>query len=251
VNAPAVTRPVIATTPAPPVLPIWLLSQGLNIERHGRALRPFTREEFGGGDTAPSEAHVHSVNELIARLRSGIAARTKELQQAVRIAAQQPTPAHIRRATDLKQVGHSAVMATEKVWDFYFELFGQRNTLFAPWLLSCDRIARDCYQAAFVRVGVARSLPSPPPFSYMRTGFSPATYTRNIRLSKIGRQLNPFPLIQLPYHRLVNPWTLGAILHEVSHNLQNDIGLQVAIPKAILRRLLGAGVPPEVAKQWA
>ena len=39
------------------------------------------------------------------------------------------------------------------------------------------------------------------------------------------KQLNPFPLVQLPYHRLVNPWTLGAVMHEVSHNLQTDLGL--------------------------
>src|SRR5574341_373041 len=77
----------------------------------------------------------------------------------------------------------------------------------------------------------------------MRTGFSPATFRRGIPLRRLGRQLNPFPLIQLPYHRLVNPWTLGAILHEVSHNLQNEIGL----PRAIARRLLQHGFPPAVA----
>lgn len=251
VNAPAVTRPEIVTTPAPPVLPVWLLSQGMNIERHERALRPFIREEFGGGDVAPSESHIRTVNELVGKLRAGLSLRTQALLEAVRAAVRNPTPENLSRATELKQAGHNAVMATEKVWDFYFELFGQRQTQFAPWLLSCDRIGRDCYQAAFVRVGVARSLPSPPPFSYVRTGFSPATYTRHIRLSKIGRQINPFPLIQLPYHRLVNPWTLGAVLHEVSHNLQNDLGLQLAIPRAVLRRLLGAGAPPAVARQYA
>ena len=62
-------------------------------------------------------------------------------------------------------------------------------------------------------------------YGLARTGFSPATFRRNLPLRRLGRQLNPFPLIQLPYHRLVNPWTLGAVLHEVSHNLQNDLGL--------------------------
>jgi len=71
-----------------------------------------------------------------------------------------------------------------------------------------------------------------------------------IPLKRLGRQLNPFPLIQLPYHRLVNPWTLGAILHEVCHNLQNDLGLAKAVPRAIARRLLEAGLGRSVAAVW-
>jgi hypothetical protein len=82
------------------------------------------------------------------------------------------------------------------------------------------------------------------------TGFSPATFRRGIPLRRLGQQLNPFPLIQLPYHRLVNPWTLGAILHEVSHNLQNEIGLATTLPRAIARRLLQHGFPPSVAAIW-
>ncbi len=69
----------------------------------------------------------------------------------------------------------------------------------------------------------------------MRTGFSPATYRRNIPLRKLGRQLNPFPLVQLPYHRMVNPWTMGAILHEVCHNLQNELALEDEIPRVVYR----------------
>src|SRR5207253_10522602 len=112
------------------------------------------------------------------------------------------------------------------------------------WLLSCDRIALNCYQATYLNVGEAKSLPAPPPFSYMRTGFSPATYRRGIPLRKLGQQLNPFPLVQLPYHRLVNPWTLGAALHEVSHNLQSDLGLGQAAPRAIAHRPLKSALRP-------
>ncbi len=87
----------------------------------------------------------------------------------------------------------------------------------------------------------------------MRTGFSPATFRRGIPLRRLGRRLNPFPLVQLPYHRMVNPWTMGAILHEVSHNLQNELQLERAVPAAIGRRLRAAGVPEPVARicvQW-
>src|SRR6185312_12373980 len=53
-----------------------------------------------------------------------------------------------------------------------------------------------------------------------------------------------------PYHRLVNPWTMGAILHEVSHNLQNELELQRVVPTAIVRAVRAAGAPPAVARTW-
>jgi hypothetical protein len=84
----------------------------------------------------------------------------------------------------------------------------------------------------------------------MRTGFSPATFRRAIPLQRLGKQMNPFPLVQLPYHRLINPWTLGAVLHEISHNLQSDLGLGRDVPRRIARRLLGAGMPRAVAATW-
>jgi hypothetical protein len=227
----------------------WLGLQAHNTLRHQQALRSFCEGEFGRGDTAPSQAHLQAVNTLLARLRASLEKGTGALNEATAWAQKRPTPESVSKVLALKEAGQGAVMSLEKVWDFYFELFGQRQSRFAPWLLSCDRIGRDCYQAAFVRVGVARSLPLPP-FSYVRTGFSPATFTRGKRLSKLGLQLNPFPLVQLPYHRLVNPWTLGAILHEVSHNLQNDLGLHEAIPKALEQRLTAARVPALATQTW-
>ncbi|HKI04667.1 MAG TPA: hypothetical protein VKK31_21990 [Thermoanaerobaculia bacterium] len=232
------------------VLRPWLRAQSLNVTRHAAALRPFRRDEFGAGAEAPTESHVRAANELISTLRRDLFRRTRRVQGAVEEALAEPVTPRLQRVLTQKEQAHDQVRAIEQVWDFYFELFGQRQSQFGDWLLSCDRIALDCYQYAYLGLGKARSIPAPPPFSYMRTGFSPATYRRGIPLRRLGRQLNPFPLIQLPYHRLVNPWTLGAILHEVCHNLQNDLGLAKAVPRAIARRLLEAGLGRSVAAVW-
>ena len=149
-----------------------------------------------------------------------------------------------------KGASHRWVQRIERIWDFYLELFGQRQSGFGGWLLSADRIALDCYQHAYMGLGLAKSVPAPAPFNYMRTGFGPATYRRGIKLKQLGRELNPFPLIQLPYHRLINPWTLGAILHEVSHNLHSDLGLNRVIPLSIAKRLGRAGLSTEVVRAW-
>ncbi len=237
-------------TRLPTVLPPWLRAQGINVTRHADALRPFRRDEFGSGPESPTEGHVQAVNELIGMLRSDLLKTTKRVTDSVERSLREPTAAHLQRLVQHKERAHDWVRAIERIWDFYFELFGQRQSQFGTWLLGCDRIALDCYQHAYVNLGTARSIPAPPPFSYMRTGFSPATFRRGIPLRRLGQQINPFPLIQLPYHRLVNPWTLGAVLHEVSHNLQNDLGMHRSVPRNIALRILRAGGSRAVAAVW-
>lgn len=232
------------------VLRPWLVAQALNLFRHARALRPFQREEFGPGPEVPSDGHIQAVNLLMAQLRTGLASRAKKMNLLVRAAIRQPSHVNITNAVTHKHQAHSWVQGIERIWDFYFELFGQRQSKYGFWLLSCDRIALDCYRTAHLGLGRERSVEAPPPFCYMQSGFGPATFRRGIRLKKLGRQINPFPLIKLPYHRLVNPWTLGAILHEVAHNLQSDLGLSLVVPRRIARRLLKAGLPKQVARVW-
>jgi hypothetical protein len=235
---------------AQPKLRPWLRAQAINVTRHAAALRPFQRAEFGSSSAAPSEGHIKAVNDLMSSLRPALLGKAKQVTEAVQASTANPSTARLQAVVTYKERAHNWVRAIEQVWDFYFELFGQRQSRFGDWLLSCDRIALDCYQASFMGLGIAKSIPAPPPFSYMRTGFSPATFRRGIPLRRLGRQLNPFPLIQLPYHRLVNPWALGAILHEVSHNTQNDLGLAEIIPRQIRERLLSAGFAPPVAAVW-
>ncbi len=228
----------------------WVTTQSINVTRHAAALRPFRQDEFGTGAEAPTAGHLQAVNGLIARLRAGLLSLSKGVSAAAQAANADPSTTRLQNMVERKANAHVWVQGIEKIWDFYFELFGQRQTRYAKWLLSADRIALDCYRAAYLGLGVARSIPAPPPFSYMRTGFAPATFRRGIPLTRLGKQLNPFPLVQLPYHRLVNPWTLGAVLHEVSHNMQSDLGLGKDIPRRIASRLLRAGMPRSVAAAW-
>jgi hypothetical protein len=234
----------------PPVLRPWLRAQSVNVTRHAAALRPFRRDEFGADAAAPTEGHIRAANALMTSLRNDLLKLTRKVTSAANVAAREQRSSDLQQMLRHKEHAHNWVRAIERIWDFYFELFGQRQSRFGHWLLSCDRIALDCYQDVYMGLGKAKPIPAPPPFSYMRTGFSPATFRRGIPLRRLGKQLNPFPLIQLPYHRLVNPWTLGAVLHEVSHNLHNELGLARTIPRNIARRLLRAGYGRFVASVW-
>lgn len=228
----------------------WIEDQGINALRHLRALRPFRREEFGPlAADMPSEGHVQAVNSLLAGLRVELSKRTRRVGEPSKAARVAPSTQNLQSLLRWKEHTHHAVQASEKIWDYYLELFGQRQSRYGTWLSACDRIALDCYQTMFMGLGAAKTIPAPPPWSYMRTGFGPATFRRGIYLRRLGLR-NPFPLVQLPYHRLVNPWTLGAILHELSHNLQSDLGLNRAIPEAILRNLAEAGFPKSVVRTW-
>jgi hypothetical protein len=233
-----------------PVLRPWLRAQALNVGRHAAALRDFRRDEFGTGPESPTEGHIRAVNQVLTRLRAPLMRRTEQLSKLVTAATERPEAPRLIAVVTHKTRSHDWVRRIERIWDFYLELFGQRQSIFGTWLLGADRIALDCYQDAYMGLGTAKSVPAPPPFNYMRTGFGPATYRRGIQLRQLAQELNPFPLIQLPYHRLVNPWTLGAILHEVSHNLQSDLGLSRVVPLSIGRHLLRGGIPRRIAQIW-
>jgi hypothetical protein len=239
-----------AVAGAAPVLLPWLRAQSINVTRHAAALRPFKREEFGTGAAAPSEGHIQVVNQLITKLRRGLLKMSGKVHDSIHKASEKPSSPKLQHVVASKDKAHRWVQGIEKIWDFYFEMFGQRQGKYGDWLLSCDRIAMDCYQAAYTGLGVARSVPAPPPFCYMKTGFAPATIRRGMRMRRLGKQMNPFPLVQLPYHRLVNPWTLGAVMHEVSHNLQNDLGLNKDIPRQVGLQLLKAGMARSVSSVW-
>src|SRR5215469_14993182 len=242
-------RPKAVGGAAPVMLP-WLRAQSINVTRHAAALRPLRTDEFGTGAEAPTAGHTQAVNKLITSLRRGLLQISSRVSKSGAATTQEPSTERLQDLVRKKEHAHKWVRGIEKVWDFYFEVFGQRQTRYAKWLLSCDRIGLDCYRASYLGLGAARSIPAPPPFSYMATGFAPATFRREIPLKRLGKQLNPFPLIQLPYHRLINPWTLGAVLHEVSHNLQSDLGLSKDVPRKVGLRLLNAGASKQVARAW-
>jgi hypothetical protein len=222
----------------------------VNVLRDAAALRPFQRDEFGDDPASPSQAHIQAANQLIVSLRDQLLKLAKQVDEAANLSADLSTFHALQSLLARKERAGRWIKLIEKIWDFYFELFSQRQTRFGDWLLAADRIAMDCYQTVYTGLGAARSIPSPPPFSYMETGFTPSTFRRGVPLSKLGRRANPFPIVQLPHHRLVNPWTLGAIHHEVSHNLQSDLDLWQEVPRRVHRRLRRAGIGPMVASVW-
>lgn len=242
----AVSPQVLTTQPLQP----WLKAQSVNVARHIAALRPFRAEDFGKIAASPSLAHLSAANGLIIPLRSQLQKVAHQVKISAIAARKNPQSDQLHRLLHYKDRGSKWVKLVEKIWDFYWEIFSQRQSRFGSLLLGADRIALDCYQVIYTHLGIVKSIPTPGSFSYMETGFSPAAFRRGIPLTKLGKQINPFPLIQLPYHRLVNPWTLGAILHEVAHALQTDLNLRQAVPRAIARRLHQAGMSPLVIKTW-
>jgi hypothetical protein len=226
-------------------------AQALNTIRHVEALRPFRPDEFGTGPASPSEAHVQAANELISTLRRQLEVLADHVRRAADATVEAPTPANLQRLIVLKERAGGLVKGIERTWDYYLELFGQRQSRFGDWLLAADRISLECYQAIYTGLGAPRSIPSPAPLCYMATGFTPATFRRGVPMTRLGQRANPFPVIQLPYHRLVNPWTLGAVHHEVSHNIQNDLGLWEEVPRRILQRLRKAGIGEQISRIWA
>jgi hypothetical protein len=241
-----------ATVSEQKLLDNWLNIQAINLTRHGKSLRPFRKDEFGTSPAAPSEAHIEAVNRFIDRFRSQLVEMARWVEAAAAAARREPTPERLRVLLERKQSVSDRVLYVEGIWDFYFDLFVQRLSSFGERLRTVDRIAANCYEDLYVGLGTAQPTPSLLPFSYANSGFSPATFRRGVPMMRLRRNPNPFPLIMLPQHRLDNVWALSSVLHEVSHNLQADLGLWSEIPARLYQRLTTEGrIPADVAKVWA
>lgn len=232
--------------------PVLGFLRGQAVANAGAALllQPFAEGEFGRGAAGPSKAHLAEVNAMLTRMKRLIDENGGRMQQAIKAYAARPGRKPIDEALRLKQEGGALISSIENIRQFYWEIFGQRQTRIAPQLLAADRIALDCYQYVYGGLGRARSIPSPAPLSYMESGTGPATFRRGVAMRKLLSLPNPFPLVKLPYSRLVTPWTLGAIPHEIGHNLQSDLSLWLIVPKLINARLAAAGIPAADRGIW-
>ncbi|HEY9614306.1 hypothetical protein [Allocoleopsis sp.] len=230
----------------------WLAIQSINLTEHAKSLRAFTKDEFGTGPAAPSEAHIEATNRFIDKFKRRLIEKSRWVEAAANQARREPTSKNLQRLLERKQVVSNRVLYVEGIWDFYFDLFVQRLSNFGEQLRAIDRIAANCYEDLYLRLGTARPTPRLLPFCYANSGFSPVTYRRGVPLTKLRRNPNPFPLIVLPQHRLSNVWALSSILHETSHNLQADLGLWEEIPARIYNRLTTEGrISPDIAQVWA
>ncbi len=242
-----------ATTPSEQkLLDNWLNIQSINLTRHAKSLRPFAKDEFGTSPASPSDAHIEAVNRFIDKFRSKLVEMARWVDAAAVAARREPTTDRFQVLLTRKQAAGNRVLHAEGIWDFYFDLFVQRLSTFGERLRTVDRICANCYEDLYVGVGTAQPTPSLLPFSYASSGFSPATFRRGVPLRRLRHNPNLFPLIMLPQHRLDNVWALSSILHEVSHNLQADIGLWEEIPARVYQRLTTEGkLPPDIAQVWA
>jgi hypothetical protein len=193
---------------------------------------------------APSRLHFAAANKRLAHIG-------KRIQQ--RIAA---TEAARDGASPNQRLTSMALIEREvdkarRTFGMLFEVFSQRGSDFAPALAAHDVIAADCYAA--VRAALPDIFASTllKPLTYMEHGFSPATQRRGVALARLLGDANPFPVIRIPWDR-DNPWQ-PVFLHEVSHNLQSDLGLWHENAAAVGNRLTRMRFDPLVVtifKRW-
>lgn len=193
---------------------------------------------------APTQAHFRAANRRLAQIDRQVAAR---LEFAKR---------HWRQASPDQALVYLALVEREidrarRAFGMFFEVFSQRGSAFAPALAAHDAIAADCYAAVREAAPLVFRGPLLKPLTYMEHGYSPATTRRGIALSRLLGEPNPFPLIRIPWDR-DNPWQ-AVFLHEVSHNLQADLGLWQENLNALTSRLTRERARPMVAsiyRRW-
>lgn len=188
---------------------------------------------------APSAVHFRAANQRLAAIDQQIAQRLGRLERTWESATKQ------RILIDIALVEREIDRA-RRAFGLFFEIFSQRGSAFAPALSAHDVIAEDCYRAVRQSAPQIFSGPLLKPLCYMEHGFSPATMRRGVLLNRLLGEPNPFPIVRIPWDR-DNPWQ-AVFLHEVSHNLQADLGIWQENRQAVVRRTLRASGDPGLTR---
>lgn len=186
---------------------------------------------------APSALHFKAANQRLTKIDRAIEKRLKFLQKHWRVA--QP-----RRVLLYATLVEREIDRARRAFGLFFEVFSQRSSAFAPVLAAHDVIASDCYRAVRQSAPQIFSGPLVKPLTYMEHGYSPATMRRGVTLSRLLGESNPFPLIRIPWDR-DNPWQ-AVFLHEVSHNLQADMGIWQENKDSVERRMMRTVGDPRI-----
>lgn len=209
-----------------------------HIDGEGVGIRPQDRP------FAPSAAHFRAANQRLATIDKQIAKRLGRLEQTWQTEPKQ------RVLIDIALVEREIDRA-RRAFGLFFEIFSQRGSAFAPALSAHDVIAEDCYRAIRQQAPQIFRGPLLKPLCYMEHGFSPATMRRGVLLNRLLGEPNPFPIVRIPWDR-DNPWQ-SVFLHEVSHNLQADLGIWQENRQAVVRRILRTSGDPALTRvygQW-
>lgn len=204
-----------------------------HIDGEGVGIRPQDRPY------APSAAHFRAANQRLTAIDKQIAKRLSHLEQNWQVKPKQ------RVLIDIALVEREIDRA-RRAFGLFFEIFSQRGSAFAPALSAHDVIAEDCYHA--IRENAPQMFRGPllKPLCYMEHGFSPATMRRGVMLNRLLGEPNPFPIVRIPWDR-DNPWQ-GVFLHEVSHNLQADLGIWQENRQAVIRRIMRSSGDPGLTR---
>jgi hypothetical protein len=190
---------------------------------------------------APSPEHFHAANRRLSEISARIGRRLKHLN---RIWATPPVEPKLIATAMLEQ----EIDRARRSFGMFFEIFSQRGSSFARPLAAHDMIAADCYRAIRAAAPDVFSGPLLKPVTYMEHGYSPATQRRGVQLARLLGDKNPFPVIRIPWDR-DNPWQ-AVFLHEVSHNLQADLGLWQENQTAVATRMMGSIRDPSVVSTF-
>src|SRR4030088_1392644 len=169
---------------------------------------------------SPSAEHFRAANRRLAEISQRIGRR---LAHVNRIWSSRATEPKLIAAAMLER----EIDRARRSFGMFFEIFSQRGSSFAP---------------------------APRAHDHNRAGRPPAARAprrRGVQLARLLGERNPFPVIRIPWDR-DNPWQ-AVFLHEVSHNLQADMGIWQEKPSAVASRMMGATRDPAVVsifRRW-
>lgn len=182
-------------------------------------------------------------SSLESQLGATVRAVRPRLDEARRLARSARTDQDARRLNALLGRIDMDLAAAYTFFDTYMDVLTQRLTPdLAVLLAGCDRLAWDAMSRPHPQLKLLAM-----PVVFCDRGFAAAIIRQDVRLP--GRSVNPLPLIQVPYSRLLEKYNLTSVLHEAGHQSLVKLGVVAAMRKALGRAV--AAAPGKLAGRFA
>ena len=126
------------------------------------------------------------------------------------------------------------------VFDIFLKICVQRSTIKIGKLLAgCDAIAFDALNRDHPALKIIE-----PPITYIEGKAGAAMLPERAPL--IEGAINPVPLIQIPFQRLMTKAHLISAGHEIAHEMDQRLGLSQLMRRIVVEKLTKVGAPDEV-----
>jgi hypothetical protein len=235
---------------------ISLIDQRIRFLRHRAESLPAEIEHWisftaMGSILEKNWSHLQALKIFMDELQTRLRADVDAMESLAK-----PPATDLNRVLQQIELVDSRIGRSHYVWGYFRNKLEQRFVPhFAGSLLAMDLTSQECYRTVMDKaelLGVQKRQLRDYPLTFFQEEYaSPVTWPRNVPESKLDHRTLPIPIVGLPWDHQRSTWEFLSLHHEVSHDIDTDLGdLSSEIATILVSALEEDKVPSERVAIW-